>query len=176
MTSNARGTVIPDMGACLFNPTEVALSDLRIAPLRTRREVRAFLDAYHHLGGRGVPAYKHALGVWVGYVLMGVGVFGWPRSQHLCKEGVLELYRFALIDALPRNSESYCLARMLKWLRTHGYREVITYSDPAQGHTGTIYKAVGFTCEGKAGGGTWANRPGRRDHHTGVKIRWRKLL
>lgn len=35
--------------------SQVSLSDLYIAPLRTRHEARAFLDAYHYLGGRGVP-------------------------------------------------------------------------------------------------------------------------
>lgn len=160
---------------CLFNPTEViTLSDLRIAPVRSKQEVWAFLNAYHYLGARGVPVYKHALGVWADITLMGVGVFGRPVARHECKAGVIELRRFCLIDSLPRNAESYTLSRMLRWLKAQGYRRVITYSDPSVGHRGTIYKAVGMHCEGYTDGGDWnrARRPRRQASSTTPKLKW----
>ncbi|MCS7301442.1 MAG: DUF4338 domain-containing protein [Fimbriimonadales bacterium] len=156
----------------LYLPDQIDLHELQIAPVRSRSEVRAFLDAHHYLGGRGVPIYKHALGVWAEYTLVGVGVFGRPCARQECRPDTLELRRYCLLDSLPRNAESYCLSRMLRWLKARGYRRVITYADPSQGHTGGIYKAVGFYCVGMTGRGNWGNRPYRRSERATAKLKF----
>lgn len=150
--------------------------ELTVAPIHSRTTVREFLNVHHYLSGYGVPAYRVAFGVWHGVNLVGVGVFGVPRARHEDYISTVELYRFCLLDVCPRNSESYTLARMLKQLREMGFGRVISYSDPSHGHTGTIYKAVGFVCLGERRSSPWSHRAGRRATQVTRKIKWEKWL
>jgi hypothetical protein len=86
--------------------------------------------------------------------LVGGAIFGLPAAYNVARkydggESLLELRRFVLIDALPRNSESFCLGVMLRALRKEGVKRVLSYADPAHGHAGTIYAASGFTFMGE---------------------------
>jgi hypothetical protein len=79
---------------------------------------------------------------------VGGAIFGKPAAYNVAKkygaEGLTELRRFVLIDECPRNSESRLIAFMLRDLKRKGVKRVLSYADPAQGHGGTIYKALGF--------------------------------
>lgn len=80
--------------------------------------------------------------------LVGIAIYGQPMSRHHAKE-TIELRRLCLIDDTPRNTESWFIARTLKWLgKNSSYSQVISFADPNHGHTGTIYKASNFKYEG----------------------------
>jgi hypothetical protein len=80
--------------------------------------------------------------------LVGVAIYGKPMSRHY-KNDVIELRRLALIDDTPRNSESFFIARTLKWLdKNTDYQYVVSFADPNNGHAGTIYKASNFVYDG----------------------------
>jgi hypothetical protein len=64
----------------------------------------------------------------------------------------VELGRFVLLDSVPGNGETWCLARTFEHLRAIGVRGVVSFSDPVPrraadgrivfgGHLGTIYQA-----------------------------------
>jgi hypothetical protein len=55
-----------------------------------------------------------------------------------------ELRRFVMIDEAPRNSESFVLGRIFRFLRKEGVQRILSYSDPSHGHIGVIYRATGF--------------------------------
>lgn len=80
--------------------------------------------------------------------VVGGAIFGKPAAYNVSKkygaDGLTELRRFVLTDECPRNSESKVLAFMLRDLRRNGVKLVLSYADPAQGHGGIIYKALGF--------------------------------
>lgn len=79
--------------------------------------------------------------------LVGVAIYGHPMSRH--HKGILELRRLCLIDDTPRNSESFFIAKTLRWLEKNtDYTQVISFADPNKGHTGTIYKASNFKYTG----------------------------
>lgn len=84
--------------------------------------------------------------------IVGGAVFGLPAGSGVANkygaDGLVELRRFVLTDDCPRNAESRTLAIMLRDLRRAGYRRVLSYADPAHGHRGVIYSALGFTYRG----------------------------
>ena len=83
-----------------------------------------------------------------GSAIVGGAIFGKPAAYNVAAkygaEGLTELRRFVLTDECPRNSESRVLGVMLRDLKREGVKRVLSYADPAQGHGGTIYKALGF--------------------------------
>ncbi len=85
----------------------------------------------------------------------GGAIYGKPAAYNVARkyakpgETLLELRRFVLEDWCPRNSESRVLAVTFRLLRKRGVHVVLAYSDPAVGHTGTIYRATGFAYHGK---------------------------
>ena len=85
---------------------------------------------------------------WDG-VVSGGAIFGAPAAYNVskkydCGEPLLELRRFVLEEHLPRNSESRSLGFMLRDLKRRGIRRILSYADPAFGHSGIIYAATGF--------------------------------
>jgi hypothetical protein len=83
---------------------------------------------------------------------VGGAIFGRPAAYNVAARygsGLTELRRFVLTDECPRNSESRVLGVMLRELRRYGIERVLSYADPAHGHAGTIYKALGFKYLGR---------------------------
>lgn len=76
----------------------------------------------------------------------------WKKFGHK-PEDVIELRRLCCIDDTPKNTESFFIGKMLKWIKqnTH-HKVVVSYADQEHGHTGTIYKASNFTYLGKQKG------------------------
>lgn len=91
-------------------------------------------------------------------VLIGCIVYGNPVGRMVSdsisplikKENVIELTRLWIEDGHGKNIESYCISQSFKWIRQNkpNIKVVISYSDPEQGHVGTIYQAVGFLYQG----------------------------
>jgi hypothetical protein len=80
------------------------------------------------------------------------------------------------IDEAPKNSESRALSMMRRYIRTWfpQIRLLLAYSDPLQGHNGTIYEADGWAPFGKtkrASGYGWRNRPNRKNDSVSPKLR-----
>lgn len=129
-----------------------------VAPTMDRATLRAIDPAaaseivieHHYLHRRPPISYAH--GLYVGGRLLGVVTYGIPASRHLqmsaCPSDpgkVIELNRLWLDDVLPRNSESWFVARSLKMLPP---RIVVSYADPVHGHLGYIYRALSFRYAG----------------------------
>lgn len=83
---------------------------------------------------------SHALGLFDDKELVGVVSFGTPPSRHLqisaCRANpdlVIELNRLWVDDRMPRNTESWFIARALKLLPA---RIVVSYADTRYGHYG----------------------------------------
>lgn len=100
----------------------------------------------HYLHRRTSVSY--AMGLWDGDELVGVVTFGTPPSRHLqisaCRtnpELVVELNRLWVDDRMPRNTESWFIARALKLLPP---LIVVSYADTKFGHWGHMYRAANF--------------------------------
>jgi len=131
--------------------------------------IATILKVWHYrqdwIGG----SIKHSFGLFSPEMLIGGMMFGDPRHRDKYSDNgktpCLELRRLALIDAAPKNSESFFIGYCLRWLKKHTpYRRVVSYADISRGHTGTIYKATGFKCVGQTAGGSTIHYQGREFH------------
>lgn len=90
--------------------------------------------------------------------LIGCLVFGNPvgrstaasLSPHLEIDNVYELTRLFIHDGYGKNIESFCIGQALNYIKRNipKIKAVISYSDPEQGHVGTIYKATNAIYQG----------------------------
>ncbi len=75
-----------------------------------------------------------------------------PREASVRYGGVTwELARLYLLDEIPKNAETWLIAKSVKFIR-RTRREVkclLSYADPSAGHAGTIYKAANWTADGR---------------------------
>ena len=126
-----------------------ALQTLRVTPI-PQRVAKEVIQQGHYLGT--LPAgTRLSFGVFAsqslaGVLTLGVGPANGHRLIHdASPDDGLTLTRFWLSDRLPRNSESRVLGVVLRGLRRNtSIRFVLTFADPAAGHNGIIYRAVGF--------------------------------
>lgn len=116
--------------------------------LTTRNDIKEFIETHH---------YSHTInGVISDYCFkvlneegntLAAAIFGRLAMRGQYKkyseneEDVIELRRFVAVDETERNFESYVLSRMFKLLPNH-IKMIVSYSDPHQGHIGTIYKLL----------------------------------
>lgn len=90
--------------------------------------------------------------------LIGVACYGDPIgrltgqsiSETLDRTEVLELVRLFVFDGYGSNIESWFLSQTFDWLREHAphIKALISYSDPKEGHAGTIYQATNWIYQG----------------------------
>ena len=81
--------------------------------------------------------------------LVGVAIYGNPMGKSYNGSNTIELRRLCLIDETPRNSESFFIAKTLRWLaKNTRYEQVVSFADPNHGHAGIIYKASNFRYDG----------------------------
>lgn len=67
-------------------------------------------------------------------------------SSEVGQGDVLELTRLYITDDTPKNTESWFISQSFKWLRKHKpeIKALVSYADPAAGHSGVIYKATNW--------------------------------
>lgn len=94
------------------------------------------------------------LGLMSRNTLRGIMVFALPPSQTYVRYGcpTWELARLWCDDVLPRNTESWFIAQAVKYIKRHHHNVVsalVSYADPSMGHSGTVYKAANWLCDGR---------------------------
>lgn len=113
--------------------------------------------------------------------LYAVAMWSNPVARQLPQRTWLELRRFAISDAAPKNTATRMLSWMVRDIRRRlGHIErLISYQDQAE-HTGTIYKAASdwVAIELNKKGGDWSNRQrwNRTARRLHKKVRWEKSL
>ena len=124
------------------------MTDARMiaAPISSR-EAAALVVAHHYMHRK--PPISFAFGLFneIGNTV-GCITFGTPASRHMlvgaCRTApgsVIELNRLWCSDDMPKNTESWFVARALALLPP---RIVLSYADTAVGHLGYIYRASNF--------------------------------
>ena len=138
------------------------------------REIRGVIEQRHYLHAMPQAAIA-CYGVYAGSALLGAVVFtAGGRKSHLVVGGArpgdgITLARLWLDDALAKNSESRVIGVTLRQLRREGrWRFVLSYADPAAGHTGAIYRAAGWPYLGQSPDETYVGLPGGVYHPRSV--------
>lgn len=107
---------------------------------------------------------RHYLRCWPGVVVAILGlyrdeepvgciVFSLPPPETFVRYGgeTWELGRLWVADAEPRNTESWFIARAVRYVRRF-HRQVValvSYADPSVGHEGIIYRASNWLRDGR---------------------------
>lgn len=129
---------------------------------------REFVSTHHYLVSW--PAAIHRFGLWdrSDGQLVGVAVYAAPVQASVLSKvfpdleayrASVELARFVLLDQVPANAESWCLARTFRHLLDRGVRGVVSFADPmprltpsgtvTPGHRGVIYMATNAIYTGR---------------------------
>lgn len=163
------GGAIPT--SALHPPTTYAAKQIVLTPV-PGQVAKGICEAKHYLHSYPGASLLN-FGIFVEARLLGAAVIGCgPPNVHrlfsgAAQEEVACLTRLWLDDRLGKNAESRTLGIILRSLRNHQstIKALIAYSDPAAGHTGTIYRAAGFVFIGSSDQ-TAQYRLGRRVMHS----------
>lgn len=116
----------------------------------SRDEALRLVVANHYLHRKSAVSY--AYGLEVDGRTVGAVIFGTPASRHLqmgaCPTNpdvVIELNRLWVSDDMPRNTETWFIARALAMLPP---LIVVSYADTKEGHMGVVYRAANFRYAG----------------------------
>ncbi len=144
-----------------------APSSLVVRPV-SAATLRGAMASYHY-SGRMPDAVQECFAGYYGQTFAGGIAFGPGAASvrnelpDLTPQDVRELVRLWSPDGMPRNTESRLIAASLRALR--GIRLVVSFSDPSEGHVGTIYQATNAVYLGMSGGGTrYVTPAGERVH------------
>jgi hypothetical protein len=133
--------------------------------------VQDLIETHHYL--RSMPASPRlCFGVYLLDRLVGAVVFtAGSRLGHKLlaaakPQDVVTLARLYLTDDMPKNSESRVLSVVLRYIKRHtDWKLILSYSDPAAGHVGTVYQASGWMYLGQTEPGGYVDLGDGRLHH-----------
>jgi len=133
-------------------------------------DIRLIFNKYHykkaHMGG-GIST---CFAMFIGFDLVGGAVLGMPRHE---KKYIncIDIRRMACLDSSPKNSESWFLGKIIKWVvQKTEFNGVLSYSDLSVGHLGTIYKASNFKEIGETAPTKWVEWKGKKYHPRSLTI------
>jgi hypothetical protein len=105
-----------------------------------------------------ILALCHGVAMWIPPTRTAAEAVAGDRWQ-----GVLALTRFVLEPGLPTNAASFLLSRSRRLIDRTRWPVLLTYADTAEGHTGAIYRADNWICDGPVpAGDTWVDDHGRQ--------------
>lgn len=143
------------MKASRFKPENGARSADYVIREYPLAPIAAFIRANHYARG-----CSHTAVMSVGMLRAGqlVGAALWLPPTRVCAETVdrsdwrrvLSLSRLAVVPGEPQNAASMLIGWCVRALRKGGkWSSLVTFADESQGHTGTIYRATGWTYVGR---------------------------
>ena len=116
-----------------------------------RKEIKDFIETWHYSKSINGLQSSNCFKMVSNGEIIGAAIFGglamhnqWKRFADN-QNDVIELRRLCCIDQTPKNTESFFIGQMLRWLRKNtDFKIVVSYADAQYGHQGTIYKASNF--------------------------------
>lgn len=151
------------------NAQQKPAGKLEVAPM-TISAAKSYIKT-HHRHHKPPVSGLFAVGVRKDGELVGVLIVGRPVARMTAQDPhTVEATRCATDGT--KNAVSMLYSAAWRAARALGYRRLITYTLPEEG--GASMRACGFTCTGKAGGGSWSRKGRERadDHPTQEKLRW----
>ena len=122
----------------LLDKTKCEIKECRFS------DIRHLMEVFHYKKGNMGGGISTCFAMYLDGNMVGGSVMGLPRHQKKYPKAI-DIRRMVCTDASPKNSESYFIGQIRKWIRNNtDYENILSYSDPTVGHFGTIYKASGF--------------------------------
>lgn len=158
-------------------PDALTVRDLTISQCRDRALVNELIADWHSRLPNPLPGFKVAFLVSAPNLApVAVATWGRPIARMEDQETTLELTRQAHGPTAPRNTGTWMLGKMRRWIRENMPEIVrlISYQD-ADYHQGTIYKADNWKfVYDQCQSATWHTRPGRAGTEVAHKIKWER--
>lgn len=149
----------------------------------TRPEITKFIEANHYSASINGCIADYCFTLKHAGNLIGAAFFGRMAMANQWKRfgareaDIIELRRLCCIDDTPRNTESYFIGKMLRWLQLNTQiKTVVSYADAEYGHQGTIYKASNFKYLGFQKGAKIILWNGRRYHDKAIRTKYKGEL
>lgn len=159
------GGSIPTSPLQLFRKRDWIVADV---DMTTAYEL--IVEEHYAKGASNTAVYLHGLypSNWLWHNEC-VGVAWWiPPTKHagiaLAGDGwggVLSLSRLAIRPDVPKNAASFLLSKSVRLIDRTRWPTLVTYADSWRGHTGTIYRAAGWTYDGETKPGAVYSIKGR---------------
>ena len=112
-------------------------------------DIRHIFQEFHYKKAQIGGGISQRFGLYINNKLEGGAVLGLPRHQKKYPNAI-DIRRMACTNNAPKNSESYFIGQIKRWVRDNTKMNyILSYSDKTVGHQGTIYKASGFRCIGE---------------------------
>lgn len=131
------------------------------------------VEHWHY--SRRMPSGKLVhIGVWEDSQYIGTVIFGRGANNHLSQAfglahtEVSELVRIALRAHSAQVSRIIAVSVRMLRKQSPGLRLIVSYADPAHGHTGGVYQAAGWAYDGQQQGQTEYLWRGRQCHGRSV--------
>ncbi len=153
-------------------PARLRSHEWAVHHITSHGEARRLIAAWHYSGScSNTSTYRHGL-YRSDVVLHGdaYGVALWLPPTRTAAEslagddwqGVLSLSRLVVAPEVPANGASFLMGRSMRLIDRDRWPVLVTYADTNQGHTGAIYKATNWRCDGEvAAGDVWQDHLGR---------------
>ena len=157
-----------DGGSRPTSPLQI--KDMKCYPCNLKRVARN-IEAWHYSKTVWGVNWTHCFEMRVGETQVGAAIVGQPATKstadkHGGLDAVLELRRFCCRQDAPKNSESFFLGWMLRWLKRNTTASVLlSFADTLHGHEGIIYKASNFREVGRSKPETGWRHNGMLYHH-----------
>ena len=157
--------------------TNVKVTEFNVN-LCVRDEIVAFIEKWHYSKDINGIISDYCFKLSNKNEMIGAAIFGkmamanqWKRfSQN--ESDVIELRRLCCIDKTPKNTESFFIGAMLRWLKKHTpLKVVVSYADKEYGHQGIIYKASNFQCLGSRSGADVILFDGKSYHDKAIRTK-----
>lgn len=145
------------------------------------KEIKNFVEEYHYSKNVNGVKVSHCFGLFENSVeLVGAVIFGplsttaWKRYGEK-ESDVVELRRLVCLDHLPRNTESWLIAKCIKKLKKfRKYKVCVSYADPYHGHLGYIYQASNWKYLGQTSPDIMLKTPdGKLYHSRSLRVKYK---
>jgi len=149
--------------------------DKRIAILEGF-QAAPFIRKWHY-SGKATRGSHHYFGWFIGKEMYAVADYGLPTNNHqahglaselminVTKDNLVELKRLCRVEPKQKVQLTQFLAHCHRILKGVGVVYVMSFSDPAQGHDGGIYKAANFEHVGQTNPGLACLGEDGQKHH-----------
>ncbi len=148
-----------------------------------RSEVSNFIEANHYSKSINGCIADYCFKLEHAGKMVGAAFFGrmamanqWKRFGER-ESDVIELRRLCCVDDTPKNTESYFIGKMLRWLAKNTmFKVVVSYADAEYGHSGVIYRAANFKYLGKTAGAKVIIWGDKKYHDKAIRTKYKGQL
>jgi hypothetical protein len=148
-----------------------------------RKYIKDFIEKWHYSKSINGLHGSYYFALLDNNKIIGAMIYGklgmasvWKKYGNK-ENDVIELNRLCCVDDTKKNTESFFIAKTIKWLKKNTkIKTIISYADPEYGHSGVIYKATHFKQIGKTSKGRVIMFNNKKYHDKTIRTKYKGEL